>query len=135
MNQPFSVAQSYEALDTELGGVDREPPRKTRQGHGAKRGGACCARCAGLARGMEHEDELAAPAAPGWLNIVFQLYRAGRLGWRAGRWIDKQTGRRFGKTISQRGAEFLYRRLGRSRAAEDFFDNLPAPVKRWLNRL
>ena len=69
------------------------------------------------------------------VNVLFKLYRAGRLGWKAGRWIDKQTGRRFGKSISDRGADFLYQRLGRSRAAEDFFDRLPVRVKRWLNQL
>lgn len=132
MNKSFSVGQSYEMLDTEL---DSEPSFGTRQGQGLKRSGACCRRCAGRATETEQETEVAALAAPGLVNILFKLFRAGRLGWRAGRWIDKQTGRRFGKSISQRGAEFLYRRLGRSRAAEDFFDNLPAPVKRWLNRL
>lgn len=135
MNQSFSVRQSYEVLDTELDQLGSEPVLAARRGRGMKRSGACCRRCAGRATETEQDGELAALAAPALVNVLFKLYRAGRLGWRAGRWIDKQTGRRFGKSISERGADFIYRVLGRSRAAEDFFDKLPAPVKRWLNRL
>lgn len=134
MNQPFSGAQSYEVLDTELDQVDR-PPSIAHQVRRVKRIGACCAQCARRAGARQDEGELAALAAPAVINVLFKLYRAGRLGWRAGRWIDKQTGRRFGKSISQKLAEFLYSRLGRSRKAEDFFDSLPTGLKRWLNQL
>jgi hypothetical protein len=72
---------------------------------------------------------------PSWIPNLKKLFDAGRLGWRAGRWIDKQTGRVFGKPLSERAAKFLYQRLGRSRRLEDFVDNLPAPVKRWLYSL
>ena len=104
------------------------------------RGGGChccerCRRAAARAATLEQEGAIGSVAAPVWVNALFKLYRAGRLGWKAGRWIDKQTGRRFGKSISDRGADFLYQRLGRSRAAEDFFDRLPVRVKRWLNQL
>jgi hypothetical protein len=72
---------------------------------------------------------------PPWINQLLQLYRAGRLGWKLGRWIDKQSGRTFGKPISIIGAEFMYRRLGRSRRAEDFVDRLPKSLRRWLYSL
>jgi|SoiMethySBSTD1v2_1073268.scaffolds.fasta_scaffold3032146_1 hypothetical protein len=118
MNEAFNVGPSYEVLDTELNGR-----------------GSCCRRCAAHAGQMEQEEELAALLPASWVTVLHKLHKAGRLGWRAGRWIDKETGRRFGKPLSQRAAEFLYKHLGRSRKVEDFYDSLPAPVKRWLNRL
>ena len=118
MNEAFNVGPSYEVLDTELNGR-----------------GSCCRRCAAHAGQMEQEEELAALLPASWVTVLHKLHKAGRLGWRAGRWIDKETGRRFGKPLSQRAAEFLHKHLGRSRKVEDFYDSLPAPVKRWLNRL
>ncbi len=72
---------------------------------------------------------------PSWVNIAKKLYDAGRLGWRAGRWLDKQSGRIFGRKISQKGAEFLYRHFGRSRRLEEFVDSLPGPIRKWLYSL
>jgi hypothetical protein len=133
MNQTFSMEGSYEVLDTELDELDpMSQLAAPRRGNG---GGSCCRRCAAQAGQMEQDEELAALLPASWVQVLHKLYKAGRLGWRAGRWIDKQTGKRFGKSISQRGAEFLYRHLGRSRRLEDFFDSLPAPVRRWLNQL
>jgi hypothetical protein len=72
---------------------------------------------------------------PSWVDIAKKLYDAGRLGWRAGRWLDKQSGKIFGKKISKKGAEFLYKHFGRSRRLEDFVDSLPWPILNWLYSL
>jgi hypothetical protein len=96
-----------------------------------------CPRCgASMESGdLTSEQEAPTPQIPPWINSLYRLYKAGRLGWKAGRWFDKWTGRVFGKPISDRGANFLYKRLGRSRRAEDFVDRLPRPIKRWLYSL
>ena len=87
--------------------------------------------------GAEQESEYEFPLTRilPWYRIAKKLYGAGRLGWRGGRWIDKQTGRAFGKPLSQRLGQFLYDHLGRSRRLEDFFDRLPRRVQHWLYSL
>jgi hypothetical protein len=100
-------------------------------GHG--RGGCSCQREA--AGSLDELDSELALSMPGWLNPLYRLFKAGRLGWKAGRWIDKKTGQVLGKPISEWGGDFLYRKLGRSRRLEDFYDSLPGPLKRWLNSL
>ena len=65
-------------------------------------------------------------------EIAKKLHSAGRLGWRAGRWIDKQSKWIFGEPISKEIAEHLYKHFGRSERLEHFFDSLPSPVKKWL---
>jgi hypothetical protein len=90
--------------------------------------------CGGRGHAEPGETEMQGEL-PGWVPVLKKLYDAGRLGWKAGRWLDKTSGRVFGKPLSSRGAEFLYRHLGRSRRLEDFVDSLPAPVRRWLYSL
>jgi hypothetical protein len=85
--------------------------------------------------GSEQEVPPRTVPLPPWVSTLKKLYDAGRLGWKAGRWIDKWTGRVFGKPVSERGADLLYKRLGRSRRAEDFVDSLPRPIRRWLYSL
>src|SRR5262249_37927828 len=70
-----------------------------------------------------------------WYEIAKHLFDAGRLGWRAGRWIDKHSKWVFGEPISKELADLMYKHFGRSRRLEDFFDSLPPSVKRWLWRL
>jgi hypothetical protein len=67
-----------------------------------------------------------------WWDIAKKLYNAGRLGWRAGRWIDKHSKWIFGEPISKELANLMYKNFGRSHRLEDIFDSLPAPVKKWL---
>ena len=68
-------------------------------------------------------------------RVLYLLYRAGRLGWKGGRLLDKLTGMVFGKTISKAGADLLFKAFGRSKRLEDAFDSLPEPLRRKLNQL
>jgi hypothetical protein len=127
--------EEIEELD-ESAGPSRAPggPRPRFRSR-ARRCRCGCQRChrqqADAAGEMDQESGLSMPP---WLNSLHQVYKAGRLGWKAGRFIDKASGKVLGKPISSIGADFLYQRLGRSRRLEDFFDRLPPRVKRWLNQ-
>jgi hypothetical protein len=137
MNGQLSYETDGFELDTEgeqFGELDTPMPVSR------KRGGCSCGcgrRSARALNGVQPESfaEESELSLPRWLNPVYRLYRAGRLGWRAGRFVDKLSGKVLGKPISKMGADFLYRRLGRSRRLEDFFDSLPPRVKRWLNQI
>jgi hypothetical protein len=121
----------------EVGAFFDPPPGLVRSGGTSRelgRGGCPCQR--GSAAAMnEMDSEFSLGSIPSWLNPVYRLYGAGRLGWRAGRWLDKQSGKVLGKPISEWGAEYLLRKFGRSRRLEEFYDSLPAPLKRWLRGL
>jgi hypothetical protein len=69
------------------------------------------------------------------IRVLYRLHRAGRLGWKAGRLLDKVTGMVFGKTISKAGADLLFKVFGRSTRLEDAFNSLPEPLRRRLNQL
>ena len=68
-------------------------------------------------------------------DVAKKLFASGRLGWSAGRWIDKESKWVFGEPISKELADILYKHFGRSHRLEDLFDRLPGPVKKWLWKL
>ena len=93
-----------EQLSFEADSFELDQATETSGGHGC----SCCHRQgAGQFEELDQEIPWPSSTSPVWVNTLFKLFRAGRLGWKAGRWIDKQTGRAFGKSISDRGADFL----------------------------
>lgn len=69
------------------------------------------------------------------LNTLYKLYKAGRLGWKVGRWLDKYSGKMLGKPISSQAADGIYKVFGRSRTLEDAYDKMPRRLRRWLDKL
>lgn len=131
MNTPQFEQETY---DTEWDGPSLEQEEPALEHDAELTNGAKRCSCGAVLPEYEYEDEDEGELSRA-IPVLKKLYDAGRLGWRAGRWIDKKSGRVFGKSISQRGAELLYYIFGRSKRAEDFVDNLPPPIRKWLYSL